>query len=150
METLRIIAQLIVGLGILNVWLVAKSKTPYRAGDASSMKEEFALWSAGAGNVVGLRGQGSRRSRSPDRDLLASTCVPVRNCSGDSYAGCHSDAYKGQGSRDQVIARVNSPNLISIPGSQFIALIANAAIRAMEIAKKATAGNDCGKGSPIL
>lgn len=45
METLRIIAQLIVGLGILNVWLIRfKSKTPYRAGDASNMKEEFAAY----------------------------------------------------------------------------------------------------------
>ena len=45
MEVLRIIAQLIVGLGVLNVWLVrCKSKTPYRAGDASSMKEEFAAY----------------------------------------------------------------------------------------------------------
>lgn len=45
MEVLRIIAQLIVGLGVLNVWLVRfKSKTPYRAGDASSMKEEFAAY----------------------------------------------------------------------------------------------------------
>lgn len=45
METLRIIAQLFVGLGILNVWLVRfKSKTPFRAGDASNMKEEFAAY----------------------------------------------------------------------------------------------------------
>ena len=45
METLRIIAQLIVGLGILNVWLVRfRTKTPYRAGDSSNMKEEFAAY----------------------------------------------------------------------------------------------------------
>lgn len=45
MELLRIIVQLIVGLGILNVWLVRfKSKTPYRAGQSSSMKEEFAAY----------------------------------------------------------------------------------------------------------
>ena len=45
MELLRIIAQLIVGMGILNVWLVRfKSTTPYRAGQSSSMKEEFAAY----------------------------------------------------------------------------------------------------------
>ena len=45
METLRIITQLIVGLGVLNVWLVRfKSTTPFRGGGASSMKEEFAVY----------------------------------------------------------------------------------------------------------
>lgn len=42
METLKIILQLIVGLGILNVWLLRFSKkTTYRGGNAGSMKEEF-------------------------------------------------------------------------------------------------------------
>lgn len=34
--------QLVVGLGLLNVWLVrAKSATNYRGGDAKNLKEEF-------------------------------------------------------------------------------------------------------------
>ncbi len=100
------------------------------------------LWFAGEDNVVSLRSQGSRVSRSFDRDFLTPTCYPVRNYSGYSYAGCHSDAYEGKGSRDQVIASVNNPAPISFPSSQFIALIANDTIRAVEIARKAMAGND--------
>lgn len=39
------IAQIIVGLGLLNVWLVRfNKKTEYRGGTASSMKEEFAAY----------------------------------------------------------------------------------------------------------
>ena len=42
MEILKIILQLIVGLGILNVWLLRfNKKTVYRGGNAGSMKEEF-------------------------------------------------------------------------------------------------------------
>lgn len=42
MEILKIILQLIVGLGILNVWLLRFNKnTSYRGGNAESMKEEF-------------------------------------------------------------------------------------------------------------
>jgi hypothetical protein len=45
METVRIIAQWIVGLGILNVWLLRPKKaTAYRGGDAKNMKEEFAVY----------------------------------------------------------------------------------------------------------
>lgn len=46
------IIQIIVALGLLNVWLVRfRRKTPYRGGTASSMLEEFTvyglpLWSA--------------------------------------------------------------------------------------------------------
>jgi hypothetical protein len=43
MENVRIIAQLIIALGILNVWLLRFSKaTAYRAGTAKNMREEFA------------------------------------------------------------------------------------------------------------
>jgi len=39
------IAQLIVGLGLLNVWLIRFNKaTDYRGGTAQSMKEEFAAY----------------------------------------------------------------------------------------------------------
>ncbi|NBX75648.1 MAG: DoxX family protein [Proteobacteria bacterium] len=39
------IAQLIVGLGLLNVWLLRFNKaTEYRGGTAKSMKEEFAAY----------------------------------------------------------------------------------------------------------
>jgi hypothetical protein len=39
------VLQLIVGLGLLNVWLVRpKSPTGYRGGGASSLREEFAVY----------------------------------------------------------------------------------------------------------
>ncbi len=42
MEILKIILQLVVGLGILNVWLLRFNKpTPFRGGNSRSMKEEF-------------------------------------------------------------------------------------------------------------
>lgn len=42
METFKIILQLIVGLGILNVWLLRfNKKTTYRGGEAANMKDEF-------------------------------------------------------------------------------------------------------------
>lgn len=45
MEILRIVLQLIAGLGILNVWLLRREKaTPYRGGGASNMTEEFAAY----------------------------------------------------------------------------------------------------------
>ncbi len=45
METVRIVAQWVVGLGILNVWLLRPKKaTAYRGGDATNMKEEFAVY----------------------------------------------------------------------------------------------------------
>jgi hypothetical protein len=45
METAIIISQLIVGLGLLNVWLLRFNKpTRYRGGNATSMLEEFATY----------------------------------------------------------------------------------------------------------
>ena len=45
MELLRIILQVVVGLGILNVWLIrANWATGYRGGDAKTLKEEFATY----------------------------------------------------------------------------------------------------------
>lgn len=45
MEAFVKIAQLIVGLGLLNVWLIRFSKaTDYRGGAAQNMKEEFATY----------------------------------------------------------------------------------------------------------
>ena len=45
MATAQLIAQWIVGLGILNVWLVRpKMNTAYRGGNAKDMKEEFAVY----------------------------------------------------------------------------------------------------------
>ncbi len=42
MDILRIILQVIVALGILNVWLLRAGKsTPYRGGRARNMREEF-------------------------------------------------------------------------------------------------------------
>ncbi|HKK50534.1 MAG TPA: DoxX family protein [Myxococcota bacterium] len=48
--------QLIVGLGLLNVWLVrAGSATAYRGGDAKTLKEEFAEYGlpSAAFHIVG-------------------------------------------------------------------------------------------------
>jgi len=45
MDTLLIAAQWVIGLGILNVWLVRASRaTAYRGGSAQNMKEEFAVY----------------------------------------------------------------------------------------------------------
>ena len=45
MEYIRSIAQLIIALGILNVWLLRFDKaTIYRGGGAKNMKEEFATY----------------------------------------------------------------------------------------------------------
>ncbi len=44
-ETVRLALQLIVALGILNVWILrAGRKTPYRGGDANSIREEFGAY----------------------------------------------------------------------------------------------------------
>ena len=45
MDLLRMILQVVVGLGILNVWLIrANWSTGYRGGDAKTLKEEFATY----------------------------------------------------------------------------------------------------------
>lgn len=45
MEMLRILCQLIVGFGLLNVWLLRlDKKTAYRGGSARNMREEFAAY----------------------------------------------------------------------------------------------------------
>ena len=45
MENLLIALQLIVALGILNVWLLRAGKaTPYRGGDSKNLREEFAAY----------------------------------------------------------------------------------------------------------
>jgi len=44
-EYIRIAFQLIVGLGILNVWIVRSgTATPYRGGEAKNLREEFASY----------------------------------------------------------------------------------------------------------
>jgi hypothetical protein len=56
MEHLQVILQVVIALGIANVWLVrAKRPTPYRGAGAQSMKEEFAAYglSEGAMRVIG-------------------------------------------------------------------------------------------------
>ena len=45
MENIALIAQLVLGLGILNVWLLRRNKsTDYRGGDSRNMREEFAFY----------------------------------------------------------------------------------------------------------
>lgn len=45
MQTITIIAQLIIALGILNVWLLRFGKSSeWRGGEAKNMKEEFAAY----------------------------------------------------------------------------------------------------------
>ncbi|HAB37110.1 MAG TPA: hypothetical protein DCE52_03740 [Rhodobacteraceae bacterium] len=52
MEYIQNLLQLTAGLGILNVWLLRFNKsTPYRGGNASSMKEEFSNYGLPAWSV---------------------------------------------------------------------------------------------------
>ena len=57
MEWLSLISQVVISLGLLNVWLLRTGKsTPWRGGEAQNMREEFAAyglppWSVG---VVGF------------------------------------------------------------------------------------------------
>ncbi len=45
MHTTQIILQCAVALGLLNVWLLRPNQsTPYRGGDAQTMREEFAAY----------------------------------------------------------------------------------------------------------
>lgn len=45
MEYIRILFQLIVALGILNVWLLRAGRaTPYRGNNAKNLREEFAAY----------------------------------------------------------------------------------------------------------
>lgn len=45
MDTLNMASQVVVGLGLLNVWLIRFSKsTPWRGGEAKNMREEFAVY----------------------------------------------------------------------------------------------------------
>lgn len=45
MDYLLVALKLIVGLGILNVWLLRTNKaTPYRGRDAKNLREEFAVY----------------------------------------------------------------------------------------------------------
>lgn len=44
-STIAIALQLVVGLGLLNVWIVrSRSATAYRGGGATSLREEFAVY----------------------------------------------------------------------------------------------------------
>ena len=56
-QPLIAVLQLVVGLGLLNVWVVrSRSATAYRGGDATSLREEFAVYGlpAFAFPVVGV------------------------------------------------------------------------------------------------
>lgn len=45
MEYVEIVLKLIIGLSVLNVWLLRAGKqTPWRGGSAANMKEEFATY----------------------------------------------------------------------------------------------------------
>lgn len=45
LSTIAIALQLVVGLGLLNVWIVrSRSATAYRGGGATSLREEFAVY----------------------------------------------------------------------------------------------------------
>jgi len=45
MEIVRIVLQVIVALGLINVWLMRRDRpTPYRGGKAKNMREEFATY----------------------------------------------------------------------------------------------------------
>lgn len=52
MELLQILLQIIIGLGILNVWLLRSGKaTPYRGGSAGNLREEFASYGLSAAQM---------------------------------------------------------------------------------------------------
>lgn len=56
MDTIARLLQLVVGVGLLNVWLLrARSKTAYRGGSALTLRQEFDTYGlpAGAFYVVG-------------------------------------------------------------------------------------------------
>ena len=45
METITLVLQLVIACVIFSVWLIRPNwKTPYRAGDAMNIKEEFAVY----------------------------------------------------------------------------------------------------------
>lgn len=57
MQTVTIIIQIIIALGIFNVWILRFNKyTSYRGGGASNMKEEFKVYGlpGWAMNIVGF------------------------------------------------------------------------------------------------
>ena len=57
MEWLVIACQLVIALGLLNVWLLRTGKpTPWRGGDAKNMREEFAVYGLSPGfmKVIGF------------------------------------------------------------------------------------------------
>ncbi len=57
MEWLVIACQLVIALGLLNVWLLRTEKpTAWRGGDAKNMREEFAVYglSPGVMKVIGF------------------------------------------------------------------------------------------------
>lgn len=52
MNAFQIILQLVIGLGILNVWLIRfNQKTPYRGGNAANLKDEFKVYGLPSGVV---------------------------------------------------------------------------------------------------
>jgi len=56
MEWLVIASQLVIALGLLNVWLLRTGKpTPWRGGNAKNMREEFAVYGLSPGfmKVIG-------------------------------------------------------------------------------------------------
>lgn len=57
MEFVRPVLQVIVALGLLNVWLLRVGKaTPYRGGNAASMREEFAAYGLPVGVMYAVGG----------------------------------------------------------------------------------------------
>jgi hypothetical protein len=49
-EQLILVSQLIIAIGIYNVWLLRADKaTPYRGGDAKNMREEFQVYGLSLG-----------------------------------------------------------------------------------------------------
>ncbi|MCC5834843.1 MAG: DoxX family protein [Opitutales bacterium] len=57
MEILAIALQVIVSLGLLNVWILRfNCKTSYRGGEATSMREEFAAYGLPASVMLAVGG----------------------------------------------------------------------------------------------
>ena len=55
MSSVIVVVQIVVALGILNVWLLRRGRpTAFRGGDAKNMEEEFAVYGLSKGAMVAI------------------------------------------------------------------------------------------------
>jgi hypothetical protein len=100
MESLALVSQIVIALGLLNVWLLrAKRPTAYRGGDAQNMKEEFEAYGLPAW-FMGPRDTSAGWNMVPAHHEACGhrSCPP--------HAGCRTDASEGEGSTEEGLAGV--------------------------------------------